>query len=162
MAKPTDTLIENADAAVIGEIAIPGVASLGWSPADHIFIHVEGQEAVGEFYASDAEGVDDSSFIEFAVADLPADSLLADIENQDLGIFDLNDLLEQADAVPETSMLLVADGSDMESGVAETAFQVDSPQESAPSAVDQWTMNMAFAQLTIVIDDESGPDTVAI
>lgn len=160
MAKPTDMLIEDADTDtfIVGEISAPNMPSLGWQPVDHLYIHIEDQDAVGELISSGADPGEDSLAIEFTVADLPANALLADIENQDLGLFDLNDLLGQADAAPEGHMTLVSDGSDMESDVAETALQMDSP----PSAVDHLPINMAFPQLTIVIDDESGPDIVAI
>lgn len=173
MAKPTNTLItdtlttdalttgasaEDVGQPVISDIAVPDVSSLGWPLADQVFLHVESQQNVGEFHTPGSQGVEDFSAFEFTIADLPADSLLADIENTDLGFFDLNDLLVHDDSVPEGHMLQVSDASAAESTGSETAFET----ESSLSDVNSLSVNMAFPQLTIVIDDESDPNTVAI
>jgi len=102
--------------------------------------------------------VDDISIIEIPVADLPVDGLLADLGNQDLGYFDLNDLLMQADATYEGHMLNVSDESDLNPDVAQTNHAAETSQ----SDMQHLPVNMAFPHLTIVIDDESDPNTVAI
>ena len=158
VSKPTHILIEDADAAVISDVSVPDLTPDGWLFADQYFLQIEGQEKVGEVYFPGTEGLEVTSVIEFAVADIPANSLLADIDNYDLDYFDLNDLLKQAEPVAEGPMKPVLDGPGMESAVAETAHEA----ESSPSDVSGLPINMAFPQLTIVIDDEADPMTVAI
>jgi hypothetical protein len=158
MTKPADTLLEDTDTVVISDVSVPDMASLGWPPADHVFISVEGQQAVGDFYSLGEEVVEDASIIEFTVEDLPANSVLADLENQDLGIFDLNNVLGQTDTVPGGRILPGSNTSDTGSADTETAPQAD----LSPSDVHHLSVNMALPHLTIVIDDESGSNTVAI
>ena len=156
--KPTHILIEDTDAAVISNVSVPGLTPIGWTSTDQLFLQVEGQQTVGEVYLPGTQGLEVASVIEFAVADIPAISLLADIDNYDLDHFDLNDLLMQSESVPEGPMKQVLDGPGMESAVAETAHEA----VSSLSDVSGLPINMAFPQLTIVIDDEPDPTTVAI
>lgn len=158
MAKPTHILMEDTGDAVISNVSVPDLTPVGWTSTDQLFLQVEGQQTVGEVYSPGTEGLEVTSVIEFTVADIPAISLLADIDNYDLDYFDLNDLLMQSETVPEGPMKQVLDGPDTESAVAETAHEA----ESSPADVSGLPINMAFPQLTIVIDDEADPGTVAI
>jgi len=156
--KPTHILIEDTDVVVISNISVPDLTPVGWASTDQLYPQVEGPLAVGEVYSPGTQGLEVASVIEFAVADIPAISLLVDIDNYDLGYFELNDLLMQDETAPERPMEQVLVGPDMESAVAETAHEA----ESAPSDVSGLPVNMAFPQLTIMIDDEANPTTVAI
>ena len=158
MAKLTNTPIVNVGEAVISSVDVPVMASLGWAPADHVFIRVEGQETVGEFYTPGADEGDDNSAIEFTVADLPVDSLLADLEMQDMGFFDLNDLLNSDEANPDGRVSQVSDDFVMRSDLAGAALEA----QTSHLDVQDLTVNMGFHQMTIVIDDEPDPNTVAI
>ena len=142
---------------MIGKIAVPDKDSLGWSPAEHVFVHLDGQEMVGDFFAAQAGPVEEASVIEFAASDVPVGSLLVDIDGHDSETLDLNELLSETGIAPELTLLTIPDAADSARSASMDASQdVDLPD------VTQMSIDLAFPQLTIVIDDDSGSDTVAL
>ena len=140
-----------------GKIAVPDKDSLGWSPAEHVFVHLDGQEMAGEFFAAQAGPVEEASVIEFAASDVPVGSLLVDIDGHDSETLDLNELLSETGIAPELTLLTIPDAADSaHSANMDAAQDVDLPDDV------QMLTDLAFPQLTVVIDDESGSDTVAL
>lgn len=156
MAKPTDHGFEGAST-VIREIAVPDKASLGWSPAEHVYVHLDGQEMVQEFYAPITGLGEEVSVIEFEAGDVPVGSLLVDIDGQDNETFDLNELLSETGTAPELALVATPDEAD--SGQSASR---DDPQDAGLPGIAQLSVDLTFPPLTIVIDDETGLDTVAL
>jgi len=156
LARPTDYKIEGADS-VVGDVAVPDKASLGWSPAEHVVVQLGGQEMVKDFIAPITVPDEESSVIEFAAVDVPAGSLLADIDGFDPEALDLNELLSKTEIVPDLTPVISPDEADS----AQPA-NPDAPQILDLSDVAQMPDGLAFPPLTVVIDDESGSDTVAV
>jgi len=152
-----DKTSSESDLSVIGDIAVPNVVDLGWSPADNVFIHLDSQEMVGEFFAPQAGPVEEASVIEFAATDIPVGSLLVDIDGLDSDTLDLNELLSETGIEPELTLLAVPDAADSARSVS-----MDALQDADLPDIAQMSAGLAFPQLTIVIDDDPGSDTVAI
>ena len=142
---------------MIGKIAVPDEDSLGWSPAEHVFVHLNGQEMAGEFFATQAGPVKEASVIEFAATDVPVGSLLVDIDGHDSETLDLNELLSETGTAPELTLLTIPDAADS----ARSASMVPSQDADLPDDA-QISTDLAFPQLTVVIDDDPGSDTVAL
>ena len=152
-----DKTFSESDLSVIGDIAMPDAVDLGWSPADNVFIHLDSQEMFGEFFAPQAGPVEEASVIEFAATDIPVGSLLVDIDGHDSETLDLNELLSETGIAPELTLLAVPDAAD-----SARSASMDALQDADLPDIAQMSTGLAFPQLTIVIDDDPGSDTVAI
>ena len=153
-----DKTSSESDLSVIGDIAVPDMVDLGWSPADNVFIHLDGQEMFGEFFAPQAGPVEEASVIEFAATDIPVGSLLVDIDDgYDSETLDLNELLSDTGIAPELTLLAVPDATD-----SARSASMDALQDADLPEIAQMSTGIAFPQLTIVIDDDPGSDTVAL
>ncbi len=152
-----DKTSSESDLSVIGDIAVPDVVDLGWSPADNVFIHLDSQEMFGEFFAPQAGPVEEASVIEFAATDIPVGSLLVDIDGLDSDTLDLNELLSETGIEPELTLLAVPDAADSARSVS-----MDVLQDADLPEIAQMSTGLAFPQLTFVIDDDPGSDAVAI
>ncbi len=152
-----DKTSSESDLSVIGDIAVPDVVDLGWSPADNVIIHLDGQEMVGEFFAPQAGPVEEASVLEFAATDIPVGSLLVDIDGLDSDTLDLNELLSETGIEPELTLLAVPDAAD-----SARSASMDALQDADLPDIAQISTGLAFPQLTIVIDDDPGSDTVAL
>jgi hypothetical protein len=152
-----DKTSSESDLSVIGDIAVPDVLDLGWSPADNVFIHLDGQEMVGEFFAPQAGPVEETSVLEFAATDIPVGSLLVDIDGLDSDTLDLNELLSETGIAPDLTLLAVPDAAD-----SARSASMDALQDADLPDIAQMSTGLAFPQLTIVIDDDPGSDTVAL
>ena len=142
---------------MIGKIAVPDKDSLGWSPAEHVFVHLDGQEMAGEFFAPQAGPVEEASVLEFAATDIPVGSLLVDIDGLDSDTLDLNELLSESGIAPDLTLLAVPDAAD-----SARSASMDALQDADLPDIAQMSTGLAFPQLTIVIDDDPGSDTVAL
>jgi hypothetical protein len=152
-----DKTSPESDLSVIGDIAVPDVVDLGWSPADNVFIHLDGQEMIGEFFAPQAGPAEEASVLEFAATDIPVGSLLVDIDGLDSDTLDLNELLSETGIAPELTLLAVPDAAD-----SARSASMDALQDADLPDIAQMSTGLAFPQLTIVIDDDPGSDTVAL
>ena len=142
---------------MIGKIAVPDKDSLGWSPAEHVYVHLGGQEMVGDFFAPQAGPVEEASVIEFAASDVPVESLLVDIDGHDSETLDLNKLLSETGIAPDLTLLTIPDAAD-----SARSASMDTAQDANLPDVAQMSTDLAFPQLTVVIDDDPGSDTVAL
>jgi hypothetical protein len=156
LAKPTDHGLEGAGS-VIGVIDVPDKDSLGWSPAEHVFVHLDGQDMVKEFFTPATGPGEEASVIEFAATDVPLGSLLVDIDGHDTETFDLNELLSETEVSPELAVVAIPDEADSVQPAG-----LDTPSDAGLPDIAQMSVDLAFPPLTIVIDDESGSDTVAL
>lgn len=144
---------------MIGEFAAPDRDSLGWSPAEHVIVHPNGQEMepVAEFYAPDAGSEGGASVIEFGLDDVTLDSLLVESTGQDTDSFSLSELLESVEIAPELAPISSAD----EAGLAQSDVG-DGPGGAKLPDVSHVSAALEFPALTVVIDDDPGSDTVAL
>jgi hypothetical protein len=154
MAKPEGYTGEDSGTA-ISEFAVLDEASLGWSPAEHVVVHPNGQEVVAEFYAPNADSGEEASVIEIGLDDVTAGSLLVDIDGHDADFFSLNELLNNVELAPELAVVTMPDGADSARSEGR-----DEPRDTNLPENTQISAKLEFPTLTVVIDDDPVTDTV--
>lgn len=141
----------------ISEFAVPDKASLGWSPAEHVIIHPSSHEMVAEFYGPTADSGEEASVIDFELADVTVGSLLVDIDGHDTDSFNLDELLNKTEFAPELAVVTMPDDAD-----STRSEERDDPRDANLPENAQTLAELVFPPLTVVIEDESGSETVAL
>lgn len=159
MAQKADIEIEIATP-VVEDFTLPDSVDVNWTDVTQPLSLGEEQNVLQAFYVPSLDADEDNVSLEIPVAELPSDTSWLSAEESGLESVDLNELLDAGSVSAELEAIAIL-GENASDEAPTVAGGANAPESADLPDVAQLSQDFFFPQVTIVIDADSDPESVA-